>query len=75
VLQRCLENGNLWVAEAVARELRPLSLEDALKLTYLYAEKEQWSDRTWEWRTASDVPKVVLNKTESFSLDPQTHTC
>jgi hypothetical protein len=30
----------------VARELpRPLSLEDALKLTYLYAEKEQWSDQ------------------------------
>jgi hypothetical protein len=27
----------------VARELpRPLSLKDALKLTHLYAEKEQW---------------------------------
>jgi hypothetical protein len=40
---RALKNGNVWVAEAVARELpRPLSLEDALKLTYLYAEKEQW---------------------------------
>jgi predicted metal-dependent HD superfamily phosphohydrolase len=41
--QRALKNGNVWVAEAVARELpRPLSLEDALKLTHLYAEKEQW---------------------------------
>lgn len=41
--QRALKNGNVWVAEAVAREFpRPLSLEDALKLTYLYAEKEQW---------------------------------
>ena len=31
------------LAEAVAREFpRPLPLEDALKLTYLYAEKEQW---------------------------------
>jgi hypothetical protein len=40
-LQRALENGNLWVAEAVARDLpRPLSLEDALRLVYLYAEKE-----------------------------------
>jgi len=40
--QRELERGNLWVAEAVARELpRPLTLEHALKLTYLYAEKEQ----------------------------------
>ena len=41
--QRALKNGNVWVAEAVAREFpRPLSLEDALKLTYLYADKEQW---------------------------------
>jgi hypothetical protein len=41
VLQRCLKNGNLWVAEAVARDLpRPLPLADALKLVYLYAEKE-----------------------------------
>jgi hypothetical protein len=39
--QRALERGNVWVADAVARELpRPLSLEDALKLTHLYAEKE-----------------------------------
>lgn len=36
VLQRALKNGNLCVAEAVAREMpRPLSLEDALKLVYL----------------------------------------
>jgi hypothetical protein len=41
VLQRCLNNGNLWIAEAVARDLpRPMPLEDALKLVYLYAEKE-----------------------------------
>jgi hypothetical protein len=39
--QRALKN--VRVAEAVARDLpRPLSLEDAYKLTYLYAEKEQW---------------------------------
>ncbi len=38
-----MKNGNVCVAEAVARELpRPLPLEDALKLTHLYAEKEQW---------------------------------
>jgi len=38
-LQRAHKNGDVWVAEAVARELpRPLSL----KLKYLYAEKEQW---------------------------------
>jgi hypothetical protein len=40
-LQRALKNGNVWVAEAVARELpRPLSLENALKLVHLYAEKQ-----------------------------------
>ena len=38
--QRALKNGNLWVAEAAARELPQVSLEDALKLVYLYAEKE-----------------------------------
>jgi hypothetical protein len=38
-LQRALRVGNLWVAEAVARDLpRPLSLslEDALRLVHLY---------------------------------------
>jgi hypothetical protein len=40
-LQRALKNGNLWVAEALARELpQPLSLEDALRLAHLYAAKE-----------------------------------
>jgi len=42
VLQRSLANGNLWVAETVARDMPHVPLEDALKLTYLYAEKEQW---------------------------------
>jgi predicted metal-dependent HD superfamily phosphohydrolase len=40
VFQRALKNGNLWVAEAEAREMRHVSLEDALKLVHLYAEKE-----------------------------------
>ena len=38
--QRALKHGNLWVAETEARELRQVSLEDALKLVRLYAEKE-----------------------------------
>ena len=38
--ERALRNGNLWVAEAEAREMPRVSLEDALKLVYLYAEKE-----------------------------------
>jgi hypothetical protein len=41
VLQRALKERNLWVAEAIARDLpRPMPLEDALKLVYLYASKE-----------------------------------
>jgi len=40
VFRRALTNGNLWVAEAVARELPRLSLEDALRLVRLNAEKE-----------------------------------
>jgi uncharacterized protein HemX len=39
---RALKNANVWVAEAVARELQHVWLEDALRLTHLYAEKEQW---------------------------------
>jgi hypothetical protein len=39
-LQRALTNGNLWVAEAVARDLpRPLSLRDALQLVHLHTER------------------------------------
>ena len=40
VFQRALKKGNLWVAEAEALEMPRVSLEDALKLVYLYAEKE-----------------------------------
>jgi len=40
--KRALDRGNLWIAEAVAREMPQVSLEDALKLAHLYAEKEQW---------------------------------
>jgi hypothetical protein len=39
-LQRALRNGNLWVAEVEARDMKHVPLEDALKLVYLYAEKE-----------------------------------
>ena len=38
--KRALERGNLWVAEAAARDLPRLSLEDALRLVHLYAEKQ-----------------------------------
>jgi excisionase family DNA binding protein len=35
-----LERGNLWVAEALVRELHQVSLEDAIELVPLYADKE-----------------------------------
>jgi hypothetical protein len=38
--KRALDRGNLWVAEAVARDLPQVSLEDALRLVHLYGEKE-----------------------------------
>jgi hypothetical protein len=38
--KRALDRGNLWVAEAVARDLPQVSLQDALRLVHLYGEKE-----------------------------------
>jgi hypothetical protein len=38
--QRALDRGNIWVAEAVAREMPHLSLEDALRLVHLYAARD-----------------------------------
>jgi hypothetical protein len=74
--QRALKNGNLWVAEAVARELpRPLSLEDALRLVHLYAAKEspkyekaamRWLKRYLDERspTLKNFAKVVRSLDE-----------
>jgi pyrroloquinoline quinone (PQQ) biosynthesis protein C len=75
VFQRALKNGNLWVAEAEARDLPKVSLEDALKLVYLYAEKEspkfdkaalRWLRRYLEERSPelSEVAKVVAELTQ-----------
>jgi hypothetical protein len=41
IFRRALEHGNLLVAEATAKELPPLSLEDALELTVLIAPKDR----------------------------------
>ena len=38
--KRALDRGNLWVAEAVARDLPQVSLEGALRLVHPYGEKE-----------------------------------
>ena len=70
VFHRALKHGNLWVAEAEARDLRHVPLEDALKLVYLYADKEspkyeraamKWLRRYLEERepTLGNFAKVV----------------
>ena len=38
--RRAIERRALWMAEDAARELPNLTLEDALQLVYLYAERE-----------------------------------
>jgi hypothetical protein len=40
IFSRAIENGNLVVAEQVAREVTNLTLEKALRLLFLYAEKD-----------------------------------
>jgi hypothetical protein len=40
IFRRAIERGNVVAAEASAREVRNLTLEDALRLLFLYAEKE-----------------------------------
>ena len=38
--KRAIERRALWLAEDAARELPQLSLEDALQLVHLYAERQ-----------------------------------
>jgi hypothetical protein len=40
IFKRAVERGNLVMAEATARELGHLTLDEALQLVFLYAEKE-----------------------------------
>lgn len=40
IFSRAIEHGNLVVAEQVAREVTNLTLEEALRLLFLYAEKD-----------------------------------
>jgi hypothetical protein len=72
--RRAIERRALWLAEDAARELPNLPLEDALKLVYLYAEKEspkfEPAARRWLVRYLSegtpslvDVAKVTTSLT------------
>jgi hypothetical protein len=40
IFTRAIEHGNLVAAEASAREVGKLTLEEALRLLFLYAEKD-----------------------------------
>ena len=40
IFKRAVERGNLVIAEATAREVGQLTLDEALLLVFLYAEKE-----------------------------------
>jgi hypothetical protein len=40
IFTRAIERGNLVIAEASAREVGRLTLEEALRLLFLYAEKD-----------------------------------
>jgi len=73
--KRALERGNLWVAEAAARDLPKVPREDALKLVHLYAEREspKFEAATTKWLRRylnesspelSDVAKVVASLSE-----------
>jgi hypothetical protein len=55
VFARALQHGNLLVAEATARELGRLSLDEALELTILIAQKEP-----------ARLPRVAVRWLERF---------
>ena len=76
--KRALERGNLWVAEAVARDLPKVPLEDALRLVHLYAEKEspkyeraamRWLERYLVERTPTlrNFAKAVASPGDSLT--------
>jgi hypothetical protein len=66
--QRSVERGNLFAADAAARQLGELSLPDALALTVLFAEHDP--DRferaavRWHARFALETPGVTLAESQ-----------
>ena len=72
IFNRAVERGNLVVAEATARELGKLSLEEGLGLLFLYAEKEpikfERAALRWLARYVTEGKAVSLLKRSSRSL-------
>jgi hypothetical protein len=80
VFQRAFKNGNVSIAEAAAREMPQVSLEDALKLVHLYGEKDspkyeaaamKWLRRYLDERspTLKNFAKVVRSLEQSQRRD------
>jgi hypothetical protein len=71
IFTRAIENGNLVAAQAVAREVGNLTLEEALRLLFLYAEKDPLRyDRAalrWLARYVRDGKDVTLLKAQLAS--------
>ena len=71
IFSRAIENGNLVVAEQVAREVPNLTLEEALRLLFLYAEKDparyEKAALRWLARYLRDGKDVTLLKVQLAS--------
>ena len=68
IFSRAIERGNLVIAEATAREITNLTLEEAQRLLFLYAEhdpaKYERAALRWLARFASDGKAVTLLKVQ-----------
>ena len=68
IFSRAIERGNLVVAESAAREVGRLTLEEALRLLFLYAEKDPTTyDRAalrWLARYVTEGKGVSLLKAQ-----------
>jgi hypothetical protein len=64
IFKRAIERGNLVVAEASAKEMGRLTLEEALRLLFLYAEKDpvryERAALRWLDRYLTEGKKVTL---------------
>jgi hypothetical protein len=68
IFSRAIEHGNLVAAEASAREIGRLTLEEALRLLFLYAEKDpircERAALRWLTRYVRDGKAVTLLKAQ-----------
>lgn len=68
IYARAIEHGNLVLAEATAREVGNLTLEEALRLLFLYAEKDpvryERAALRWLTRYMRDGNDVTLLKAQ-----------